>query len=138
MTQDHKPEKEESVAEQKKRLLQQCDAYRNGIGRSRKVVAAHLGQGELAKTVIGLVSTRAHIALNNFSSMFDLKSFSGDALQRLLPLAVSGVSLLAKRSVWRSLARGAVVAGIGATVVYFSSRKKKSAHEKHVALREHL
>ncbi len=43
MTQDSKPEREETLAQQKKRLQQQCDAYRAGIGRSRKIVSAHLG-----------------------------------------------------------------------------------------------
>ncbi len=138
MTQDQKPEKEETLAQQKKRLLQQCDAYRAGIGRSRKIVRAHLGADEIAKTAISLVSTRAQLALANFSDMFDLKHMSGAKLQRLLPLLVSGVSLLAKGSLWRSLLRGAAVAGIGATAVYFATHKKKRASHEHVALHEHL
>lgn len=138
MTQDSKPEREETLAQQKKRLQQQCDAYRAGIGRSRKIVSAHLGADEIAKTAIGLVSARAQVALTNFSDMFDLKNVSAAKLQRLLPLVVSGVSLLAKGSLWRSLLRGATVAGIGATAVYFVTRKKKHASHEHVALHEHL
>ncbi len=138
MTQDQTPEKEETFAEQKTRLLQQCDAYRAGIGRSRKLVQAHLGADEIAKTAIGLVSARAQIALTNFSDMFELKSLPGLKLQRLLPLLVSGVSLLAKGSLWRSLLRGAAVAGVGATAVYFSTRKKKKSSHDHAALHEHL
>ncbi len=138
MTQDNKPEKEETLAQQKQRLLQQCNAYRAGIGRSRRVVRAHLGPDELAKTAIGLISMRAQLALANFSDMFDLKSLSAAKLQRLLPLVVSGVSLLAKGSLLRSLLRGAAVAGIGATAIYFVTRKKKAASHEHVALHEHL
>lgn len=138
MTQDVKPEKEETLEQQKKRLLLQCNAYRAEIGRSRKVVTDNLGVDELAKTAIGLVSTRAQIALNNFSDMFDLKSLTAAKLQRLLPLVVSGVSLLAKGSLWRSLLRGAAVAGIGATAVYLAKRKKRPASHEHVALHEHL
>ena len=138
MTQDSKPEKEETLAQQKQRLLQQCNAYRAAIGRSRKIVRAHLGPDELARTAIGLVSMRAQSALANFSDMFDLKSLSTAKLQRLLPLVVSGVSLLAKGSLWRSLLRGAAVAGIGATAIYFVTRKKKTTSHEHVALHEHL
>ena len=137
MTQNTNPEREETLAQQKKKLLQQCDAYRAGIGRSRKIVSANLGADEIAKTAIGLVSTRAQIALSNFSDMFDLKSMSAAKLQRLLPLVISGVSLLAKGSLWRSLLRGAAVAGIGAAGIYFARRKKKSSHD-HVALHERL
>ncbi len=138
MTQESRPEKEETPAQQKKRLLQQCNAYRAGIGRSRKIVSAHLGADEIAKTAIGLVSTRAQLALANFSDMFDFRNLSAAKLQRLLPLVVSGVSLLAKGSLWRSLLRGAAVAGVGATAVYFATRKKKRASHEHVALHEHL
>lgn len=138
MTQNSKPEKEETLAQQKKRLQQQCNAYRAGIGRSRKIVSAHLGADEIAKAAIGLVSTRAQLALANFSDMFDLRSLSAAKLQRLLPLVVSGVSLLGKGSLWRSLLRGAAVAGIGATAVYFATHKKKRGSHEHVALHEHL
>ena len=135
MTQDSR---EETPAQQKKRLLQQCDTYRAGIGRSRRIVSAHLGADEIAKTAIGLVSARAQLALANFSDMFNLKSLSATKLQRLLPLVVSGVSLLAKGSLWRSLLRGAAVAGVGATAVYFATRKKDKARHEHVALHERL
>ncbi|MDO9420153.1 MAG: hypothetical protein Q7T66_05770 [Herminiimonas sp.] len=138
MTQDSQPEKQETLAQQKKRLLQECDAYRAGIGRSRRVVSAHLGPNEIAKTAIGLVSRRAQIAFANFSDMFDFNSLTAAKLQRLLPLVVSGVSLLAKGTILRSLLRGAAVAGVGATAIYFATRKKKKASQEHVALHERL
>lgn len=138
MTQDIQPEREETLAQKKIRLLQECDAYRVGIGRSRRVVSAHLGPKEIAKTAIGLVSTRAQTAFANFSDMFDFNSLTAAKLQRLLPLVVSGVSLLAKGTVLRSLLRGAAVAGVGATAIYFATRKKKKVSQEHVALHERL
>ena len=138
MTQDITPEKEETLTQKKKRLLQQCDDYRSEIGRSHKVVSAHLGVNEIAKTVIGLVSVRAQSALANFLDMFDLKTLSTAKLKRLLPLLVSGVSLLAKGTLWRSLIRGAAVAGVGATAIYFVTRKKKRTSHEHIALHERL
>lgn len=139
MTQDSlPPEKEETLAQHKQRLRQQCNAYRAAISRSRRTVRANLGPEELAKTAIGLISTRAQIALNNFSDMFDLKTFSAAKLQRLLPLVVSGVSLLGKANLLKSLLRGAAVAGVGATAIYFATRKKRKASRQHVALHEHL
>lgn len=138
MTQDQNPAREETPAEQKERLLQRCDAYRAGIGRSRRIVKNHLGVDEIAKSAIGLVSTRAQVALGNFSDMFDLKNMSSAKLQRLLPLVVSGLSLLAKRNVLRLLLRGATVAGIGATAIYFLARKKNKSNREHIALHERL
>lgn len=139
MTQDRKLQEEETLAQRKERLLLQCRAYRSGIGRARNTVRAHLGADEIAKTAIGLVSARAQSALANFSDLLDFRNMSSAKLQRLLPLIVSGVSLLARRSLWRPILKGAAVAGTAAATVYFLSRKKaKKTDDKHVALHEHL
>lgn len=137
MTQDQNPQRQESLAEQKEKLLLQCRAYRSAVGRSRKVVRSHLGADEIARTAIGLVSARAQTALANVSDFLDLKNMSGAKLQRLLPLLVSGVSLLSRRSLLKPVLRGAAVIGTAAAAVYFLSRKK-SKNDKHVALHEHL
>jgi hypothetical protein len=135
MTNDQNPQIKESLAEQKEKLLLQCRAYRSAIGRSRKVVRAHLGIDEIARTAVGLVSSRAQNALANVSDFLDLKNMSGAKLQRLLPLVVSGVSLLSRRAVLKPVLRGAAVVGTVAAAVYFLSRKKG---RKHVAKHEHL
>lgn len=141
MTHKVEPEPEliESPAQHKERLLLQCRAYRAGIGYSRKVVRAHLGADEIAKTAIGMVSVRAQSALANFSDLLDFKNFSGAKLQRLLPLVVSGVSLLSRRSLLKPVLRGALVVGSTAAALYFVSRKKsKRTTGEHIALKEHL
>ncbi len=138
MTQDQNPEKQETPAEQKARLLQQCDAYRAGIGRSRRIVKNNLSGDQIARSAIGLVSARAQVALGNFTDMFDLRSMSSAKLQRLLPLVVSGVSLLAKGKVLKLLLRGATIAGIGAAAIYFLARKKNKPSLEHIALHERL
>ena len=139
MTPDRKPQEEETSEQRKERLRLQCRAYRAGIGRARNTVRAHLGADEIAKTAIGLISARAQSALANFSDLLDFRSMSGAKLQRLLPLVVSGVSLLARRSLWRPILKGAAVAGTAAATVYFFSRKKtKKSDGEHIALHEHL
>lgn len=132
----HHQEPEESTAQRKQRLLEQCKAYRIAIGEARNVVRENLGADAIAKTAIGLVSVRAQSAFANVADLFDLKSLSGEKLRRLLPLVVSGVSLLTKRSVLRPILRGALVVGSAGTALYFLSKKKKGS--KHVALHEHL
>lgn len=140
MTTHHQEPEHESSAQRKERLLQQCKAYRVAIGQARTVVRDNLGADGIAKTAIGLVSARAQSAFSNFSDLLDLNSISGDKLRRLLPLVVSGVSLLTRRSVLRPILRGALLVGSAGTALYFFSRKKKTdtPQHEHVALREHL
>lgn len=139
MTQDQMPETKESLAQHKERLLLQCSIYRAGIGRSRKIVRAHLNTDDIAKTAVAMISARAQLALANFSDSFDLKNISGAKLQRLLPLLISGVSLLSRRSLLMPMLRGASIAGIGVAAIYFLARKKTAkADGEHVALHEHL
>lgn len=137
MTQLHPVPEQESTAQRKQRLLEQCKAYRHAIGDAKNVVRANLGADAIAKTAIGLVSVRAQSALANVTDLFDLKSLSGEKLRRLIPLVVSGVSLLTRKSVLRPLLRGALVVGSAGTALYFFSKKKKTGN-KHVALHEHL
>ena len=112
MTTDHREPEHESSAQRKERLLQQCKAYRAAIGQARVVVRDNLGADGIAKTALGLVSTRAQSAFTNFADMLDFKHISSDKLRRLLPLVVSGVSLLTRRSVLRPILRGALVLGL--------------------------
>ena len=86
----------------------------------------NLGADGIAKTALGLVSTRAQSAFTNFADMLDFKHISSDKLRRLLPLVVSGVSLLTRRSVLRPILRGALVLGSAGTALYFLSKKKKT------------
>lgn len=137
MSTHHQEPEQESAAQRKQRLLEQCKAYRVAIGEARDVMRENLGADAIAKTAIGLVSVRAQSALSNFADLFDLKSMSGEKLRRLIPLAVSGFSLLTRRSVLRPILRGALVVGSAGTALYFLSKKKKSG-SKHVALHEHL
>ena len=124
MTTDHREPEHESSAQRKERLLQQCKAYRAAIGQARVVVRDNLGADGIAKTALGLVSTRAQSAFTNFADMLDFKHISSDKLRRLL--VVSGVSLLTRRSVLRPILRGALVLGSAGTALYFLSKKKKT------------
>lgn len=131
---------EETPAQQKERLVLQCRAYRIAIGQSRKTVRAHLGADAIAKTAVGLVSARAQSALANFSDLLDFRNLSGVKLQRLLPLVISGASLLSRRALWKPVLRGAAVVGAAGAGLYFYSRRKakKAADERHGVHHEHL
>jgi hypothetical protein len=107
MTQQLEPP-QESVADQKKRLLAQCAAYRSGIGQARSVVQANLGAETLAKTAFTQLTHSAQAAFSNFSPLLQLKNLTGANVQALLPLVVSGVSLLARRSLIKPILRGSV------------------------------
>lgn len=138
MSPDHNDPKNrtETLAEQKERLILQCRAYRIAVGNARHAVREQLGPDAIAKTAVGMVSARAQSALANFSDLFDLRTLSGAKLQKLLPLVVSGVSLISRRALWRPVLRGAAVVGAaGAGLYFYSRRKKKPAH---VARHEHL
>jgi hypothetical protein len=132
------PEPVETPEQQKERLLLQCQAYRAGIGLSRKIVRANLGADAIARTAVGMVSMRAQSAMANFSDLLDFKNFSGVKLQRVLPLVISGVSLLSRRSLWKPVLRGAAVVGAAGAGLYFYSRRKTGKKERHVARHEHL
>jgi hypothetical protein len=71
------------------------------------------------------------------SDLLDLKNISGAKLQRLVPLLISGPTLLSRRALFKPVLRGALVAGTAGAALYFFSRKKRT-DGKHVALREHL
>ncbi|WP_188396230.1 hypothetical protein [Oxalicibacterium flavum] len=115
----------ETLAQQKERLRQQCRAYRSGIGQSRQVVRSQLGREALAKTALGLVSARAQSAFANVSDLVHVGNLSGIKLQKLLPVVLSGISLLSRRSVLKPVVRGlTVVSAVGAGL-YFFARKKK-------------
>lgn len=139
MTDHHTPAPPETLAQHKERLRQQCRSYRAGIGHSRNVVRDNLGMESVARTAIGLLNQRAQSVFANVSDLFDLKHISGAKLQRLLPLLVSGYSLLSRRVLLKPILRGALIVGVAGTVIYLYSRGK-SAEKKHVhvALHEHL
>ncbi|GGI55010.1 hypothetical protein [Oxalicibacterium solurbis] len=126
----------ETLAEQKERLILQCRAYRIAVGNAKSVVRANMGPDAIAKTAVGMVSARAQSALANFSDLLDFRSLSGAKLQKLLPLVISGVSLLSRRSLWKPVLRGAAVVGAAGAGLYLFSRRRKK-HE-HVARHEQL
>lgn len=130
----------ETAAQKKERLVMQCRAYRIAIGQSRKMVRANLGPEAIAKTAVGLVSARAQSALANFSDLLDFRNLSGAKLQRMLPLVISGASLLSRRALWKPVLRGAAVVGAAGAGLYFYSRKKakKAADERHGVHHERL
>lgn len=115
----------ETLAQQKERLRLQCRAYRTGIGQSRQVLRSRLRRDALAGTALSLVSARAQSALGSVSELINTGNLGGIKLQKVLPLVVSGVSLLSRKSVLKPVVRGlTLVSAVGAGL-YFFARKKK-------------
>lgn len=116
----------ETLAQQKERLRQQCRAYRSGIGQSSQVVRSQLGGEALAKMALRLVSARAQSALATLSDLLHVVNLSGIKLEKLLPIVLSGISLLLRGSVLKPMVRGlTLVSAVGAGLYFFTRKKKR-------------
>lgn len=120
----------ETPAQQKERLRQQCRAYRTGIGQSRQVLRSRLRKDALAGTAMGLVAARAQSALGNMSGFLQGGGLAGIKLQKVLPVVLSGVSLLSRKSVFKPVAKGLTIAGAVGAGLYFFARQKKQTPEE--------
>lgn len=122
MANDVKHVMQTGPAQQKSLLIAQGAVYRTGIGESANLMRANLHADVLAKNAINHIVANASAALHN---LFDLKSFTSGNLRTLLPLLVSGVSLVAKRkALIKPVLVGAVALAAAGAVVFFLARKK--------------
>jgi hypothetical protein len=110
MATDLIPEAGLSAGERKKLLIAQGRLYRLGVIESRQEIASSLRMDSLAKAAVGHLTTNGYAALGQ---ALNLTGGPAAQLKFLLPLLVSGASLLARnrhraRPSWRS------IAGLGA------------------------
>lgn len=146
MTEDHKsilpePTAHETLAQRKERLMLQCSAYRVAVAHSKSTVRSRMSIQSMAKTAAGLVGLRAAAgssAFSNLSGLLDMKNLSSANIRKMLPLIVSGYSLLARRSLIKPLLRGAAIVGGAGAAAYLYSRQKSRKKHRHIALHEHL
>lgn len=125
MTNQSLAEQHRSRAERKRYLLEEGAIFRAEIIACRGVVRSRMSSGSISKNLFGRIAGMAYSMASKQSNLF-----SASRLQSLAPLLVTGVTLLSKRYVRKSLIVGSVVvAGLGAAA-YFSSKNNKAAGDE--------
>jgi len=113
------------IALRKKELIVQGALYRADLSLATKSVRANLNTESLATNLI------TEIAMAAFSALKSRTGLKVTNLQTVLPLVLSGVSLLSKKAVIRPILRGvaiaASVAGIAAFVLKVRARRRAAA-----------
>jgi hypothetical protein len=115
-----------TLMRRKAELVAQGKAYRSAILTSQRSVKAGLSMNRLAKSAVG------HVVSAVCDIFKSRQAISGINLQTLLPLAISGISAfsrISKKSLLKSILRGALVAGTVATAVAYVSRKKNARQQ---------
>lgn len=111
--------------DRKKQLIVQGAVYRAEVLLAKESAEAGLRPDTLARSVLHQVAAAAIGAFRGGNS-----GLPGVNLQTLLPIVMGGISALAKRkSLLKTAARGAAVAGAAAGVVALVSRWKKSKQD---------
>lgn len=109
-------------AERKKQLIAQGALYRAEVLLARQAFHTSLQPETLAQSAFQRVARIALAVAGN-------RVVPGATLQTLLPMVMSGLSLLAKKKgLLKTLLRGGAVAGIAAAAVAMLSRKSRVAH----------
>jgi drug/metabolite transporter (DMT)-like permease len=125
MTYQSNFDRNRSLAERKRRLLLEGAAFRAEMIRYRDVVRSNMNGESLTKNLLGRVAGKAFSMVAKHPGLFN-----ASRLQSLAPLLVTGVSLLSKRSLRKSLVLGSIlIAAVGAAT-YFSGRNNKAVDEE--------
>jgi hypothetical protein len=114
-----------TLLERKKSILAEGAIYRLGIMDAKQLISANLEANALAKSAMHQIGSAAYAAFRNGALLTGIKP------QSILPLIITGVSALSRRSLLKPLLRGAVVLGTLAAVAVFAV-KRKNAHRQQV------
>ena len=109
-----------SLTQRKEKLIREGASYRALVRGSRDVVSHNLHAEILARNVFSLVTSSAYSAIGN------LLNLKGANLQTLLPVVISGASLIMKARLLRPLLRAAVIVGTVGGAGYFLFRRKEN------------
>jgi hypothetical protein len=110
-----------AVELRKQLLITQGAMYRSGIAVSKEAVMTGLRANTLAQGAIRQIGLAALSALRSPSGL-------GGSVSALVPLLFGGVAKLWRQPNWKTLVRGALVAGTVATAAtIFLKRGKKQA-----------
>lgn len=113
--------------DRKKQLIAEGAVYRAEVLLAKQAAEDSLRPDTLARSMLHQVTAAAISAFRGGS----VAGLPGVNLQTLLPIVMGGISALSKRkSLVKTLVRGAAVAGTAAGVVALVSRKKKIQPER--------
>ena len=111
-----------STAQKKKLLIAQGARFRVGLTESTRDTLANLQPDVLAKSALNNLVTSASSA---FGHKFSLKNLSDANFQTILPIAISAISLIAKRrSLIKPLLIGAITLGAASAIARFVFKRK--------------
>ncbi|QRX84273.1 hypothetical protein [Glaciimonas sp. PAMC28666] len=113
-------ERKHSLAERKLQLLREGEMFRAEILLCRDGVRSHMPGGTFSKGLLGRVAGTAYALLAKQPGLFSVSR-----LQSLAPLLVTGVTILSKRPIRKSLFFGGILIAAASTAAYFSTRNKK-------------
>jgi hypothetical protein len=114
-----------TLAERKLRLLQEGAAFRAELIRCRDVVRSNMNGGSLTKSLFGRVVGMAYTMVAKHPGLFNRSR-----LQTLAPLLVTGVSLLSKRSLRKSLVVGSILIAAVSAATYFSAKNNRAVDQE--------
>ena len=109
----------QAIAARKKMLIIEGQAYRSGVAEARMQVRVSAQPGVLAQAGLRLAGTAALGMLGVRSPLVGL------GLQKLMPVLLSGVAMLSKKSIGKPLMRGAAIAVAVAGLAAVIFRRKK-------------
>lgn len=122
-----------SIAQKKKLLIAQGALFRVGLIESTRDARINLQPDVLAKSALNSLVTSASSA---FGHGFSLKNLSDANFQTILPIAISAISLLAKRrSLIKPLLIGAITLGAASAIARFVFRKKTERQNRVISSR---
>ena len=122
MNSESHAERKRSLGQRKLQLLREGGAYRAEILRCRDGVRSNMSGGTLSKGLLGRIAGTAYAMVAKQPGLF---SFS--RLQSLAPILVTGVSILSKRPIRKSLLVGGILVAAASAAAYLSNREKKVA-----------
>lgn len=110
-----------SIEERKKSLIAQGAAFRAQVIHAKHGAHAGLRPDALAKGAIDHIAAAAIAAFKNGSAA----RIAGVNLPTVLPLLVTGISALSKRSLLKPVMRAVAIAGVAGAVAMLVLKKKK-------------
>jgi hypothetical protein len=111
-----------SIEQRKKELIAQGVAFRARVIHAKNGVHAGLRPDTLSKDALHHIAMAVTAAFKNGSAA----RIAGANLSTVLPLVMTGISALSKRSLIKPVLRGVVVAGAAAAVAMLVFKKKKA------------
>ena len=115
-----------SAADRKKMLVAQGALFRSEIIDAKEAARISLHPDSLAK---GVFHHLMHTALNTFANR-TIPGLAGLDWERILPLAITGVSILSKTPARKKLMRGALVLGVASLVASLVLNRKNISRDK--------